>query len=733
MYVHALHTTTLTGERVPLDPTSTSYIFRKMKFLPKSNIMTATQLFSGIPRLEHYIELTKTTLDNQLPEILTKPVPNLTKKEKSSIKSFKKQRKTLTIKPADKNLGIVIMNTDDYLQQCAKLLQDQETYQLSQTYPDHEISRKIRNVLISFKSQLSNYSKKLYNYLEPNPRTQLPRFYGIPKIHKQCDPLPPMRPIVAHNNSLLAPVARFLDHVLQPIAQAYPDYLQNSVALSLQLQNTTVPETAILVSVDVKSLYPSIPQSECLQIVYDELHVHRHLLLLDPNLIIQLLQICVNYNYFEFSGFIFQQTTGTAMGAAFSPTIANIFMSVTLRRFLRTQRHHPLLLKRYIDDILIIWTKPQEDLEKFLNDLNTFHPSLKYTFEYSTENTNFLDLTIYKGPHFQRTKQLDTKTYQKPQNLYQYLHYTSHHQRNVHKAVILGECVRYIRTNTTKDNYIRTVSQFKTRLQARGYPPRFIDTATAIVSYENRQRYLLPSKSDLEKNIKRPPIFKCIAPSQFHHLKEAILKHYSLINEHVNHPRFIALRHKTLSQDLIRAQVFPTDEQMIDLVFQFGASTATHVTAGNLPQLKFRERFIKKCGHPRCSTCQHLQCQTSFTSTKTKISYPIRHHLSCTSSNIVYLITCSKCKKQYVGMTTKQLNTRLNHHRTAIFNKKRTYLHSHFNLPDHSIKNLTIQAIDHIQMENESNVTSELRKLEKFWIKTLKTYQPIGLNVSLST
>lgn len=38
----------------------------------------------------------------------------------------------------------------------------------------------------------------------------------------------------------------------------------------------------------------------------------------------------VNYNYFEFSSFIFQHTTGTAMGAAFSPTIANIFMSVTL-------------------------------------------------------------------------------------------------------------------------------------------------------------------------------------------------------------------------------------------------------------------------------------------------------------------------------------------------------------------------------------------------------------------
>lgn len=57
----------------------------------------------------------------------------------------------------------------------------------------------------------------------------------------------------------------------------------------------------------------------------------------------------INHNYFEFATLAFQQIHGTAMGAA---TINNIFMSVTLHRFLRTHQHKPLLLKRYIDDIL---------------------------------------------------------------------------------------------------------------------------------------------------------------------------------------------------------------------------------------------------------------------------------------------------------------------------------------------------------------------------------------------
>ena len=225
------------------------------------------------------------------------------------------------------------------------------------------------------------------------------------------------------------------------------------------------------------------------------------------------------------------------MGAAFSPTVVNIFMSVILRRFLRTQRYHPLLLKRYIDDIIIIWTESQL-LDTFLTALNDFHPSLHYIFSFSTESTDFLDLTIYKGPHFQCTHHLDTRTFQKPQNLYQYLHFDFCHHRSVHKGIILTECVRYARTNTSNDNYIRTLHLFKTRLQARNYPPEFVNKTTALVSYDNRQKYLQQSKPERARTW--PPLFKCIPPPQLQMLKQIIL-HYSMVQRYVPHPRFIPL------------------------------------------------------------------------------------------------------------------------------------------------------------------------------------------------
>ena len=49
---------------------------------------------------------------------------------------------------------------------------------------------------------------------------------------------------------------------------------------------------------------------------------------------------------------------------------------------------------RYIDETLFIWEHGGESLEKSLNKLNGFHPTIKFTAEYSKETINFLDVNI---------------------------------------------------------------------------------------------------------------------------------------------------------------------------------------------------------------------------------------------------------------------------------------------------------------------------------------------------
>ena len=51
-------------------------------------------------------------------------------------------------------------------------------------------------------------------------------------------------------------------------------------------------------------------------------------------------------------------------------------------KILNTSEKKPMIRRRYIDDIFFIWEHGEESLEKFLNKLNSFHPTIKFTAEY---------------------------------------------------------------------------------------------------------------------------------------------------------------------------------------------------------------------------------------------------------------------------------------------------------------------------------------------------------------
>ena len=710
----------------PPRPTMTSHLYRHMKFLPKPTTETPLERYTGVGKLETYIEHTKQEIANNLPTIINPSPPNLSPPQHAALTKLHRASSTLTIKPADKNLGIVLMNTDDYITQCLLHLTDTSTYRPTTHYPREEIRKHLHNLIINSKE---HFSKALYKYLNEGPKKpRTPQFNGIPKMHKQCNNLPPMRPIVSQSSSLLSPSAQLIDHILQPLACSYPDYIQNSTSLLLRLEDIEVPDNAILVTVDVSNLYPSIPQSECLNTIHTEMHKHTHLLTFEPNIITQLLHLNINYNYFTFGNHFFQQVKGTAMGAAFSPTVANIFMSTIIRSFLHTQPIQPLIFARYIDDIFLIWTNTRETLASFLQNLNNFHPNLHFTHESSTTSINFLDLTIYKGPNFLYTNKLDSKTYQKPLNLYQYLHFTSAHHSHIFKSIIRGECVRYVRTNTTRESYQATLHMFKQRLLKRGYPNAFIDKMVNSITYSHRHKYLQCNQSPPPTCI--PPLFKCIPPPQYKLLKQIILQDYAQLQ--FISPRFVTLRHPTLLICLVRARLNPTDNQFIDITLTLQAPSTEHVENARFPKFTHNQTLITPCKHSHCLTCRyHLLCTSTFHSThpRNHTTYRIRHHLTCKSTNVVYLITCTKCRKQYVGYTTQQLNTRMNHHRTNIMNRARTHIATHFSSPGHILNlHLKIQPID--TAVNTNQTLQELYRLECYWITTLRTLTPHGLNIS---
>ena len=100
-----------------------------------------------------------------------------------------------------------------------------------------------------------------------------------------------------------------------------------------------------------------------------------------------------------------------------------------------------------------------------------------------------------------------------------------------------------------------------------------------------------------------------------------------------------------------------------------------------------------------------------------------------TSKCVVYLIECSKCAIQYVGMTKNALQKRFTSHRSDIrHNRTRKPVAAHFNQDGHSMEDLTIMVIEKIP-EHDVSSRKTCEEYERHWINELKTKAPAGLNL----
>ena len=58
----------------------------------------------------------------------------------------------------------------------------------------------------------------------------------------------------------------------------------------------------------------------------------------------------------------------------------------------------------------MVWTKSENEIKSFINEINKKHYSIKFEFKFSIEKTGFLDTLVYKG----HNKRLQTTFYKKP-------------------------------------------------------------------------------------------------------------------------------------------------------------------------------------------------------------------------------------------------------------------------------------------------------------------------------
>ncbi len=124
------------------------------------------------------------------------PASNISKGEFKALQELTADT-DITILPADKGRSTVILNTNGYESKMSTLLRDINTYEVLQKDPTPKFKRELTEMIQRWQRE-DPIPTPLRHFIYPASE-EIPKMYGLPKIHKANVPL---RPIVASPGSL---------------------------------------------------------------------------------------------------------------------------------------------------------------------------------------------------------------------------------------------------------------------------------------------------------------------------------------------------------------------------------------------------------------------------------------------------------------------------------------------------------------------------------------------------
>jgi hypothetical protein len=395
---------------------------------------------------------------------------------------------------ADKGNAVVIMDTEDYDNAVLELLEN-GPYERRTRNPLTNTVEKTRKVIktVIERFDLPDYMK--YRLKVSNP--VIPAMYALPKIHK---PGNKMRPIVSAIGSPTEPLAKWLLQELKSITPPPGLDIKNSIEFTEKLREFEIEEDELLVSFDVTSLYPSIPIDIAKQNMEDWL-VSARVDMHKVNCYMEVVNLCMEENYFKFRDNVYKQTEGTSMGNPLSPMLANIYMK-KFETDLSEDRRFPRCWLRYVDDIFVILKK--DEIDKTLDWINKQHVNIQFTIELEVNNQlPFLDVLVKR-----QEKRISFSIYRKPTNTEKYIAADSFHPTQHKHAAFHSMAFRMCNINMSLDDYKAEKQKILDIGRRNGYTEEDINViihkqekATwrkqQSTFYENNER------EKLERNIKR--------------------------------------------------------------------------------------------------------------------------------------------------------------------------------------------------------------------------------------
>ncbi|MCG8031445.1 MAG: GIY-YIG nuclease family protein [Candidatus Thiodiazotropha taylori] len=396
------------------------------------------------------------------------------------------------------------------------------------------------------------------------------------------------------------------------------------------------------------------------------------------------------------------------MGTKVAPSYANIFMGELESKLLLTAPYQPYVYLRYIDDIFMIWTGTEQELQLFYEHCNNFHRTIKFTMEFSTKEITFLDTRVRRD----NNGKISFDLYCKPTDKHCYLQFKSNHPRSQKLAGPYSQFLRIRRICSNISDYDIHAKNLTDYYIRRGYPHQELLQSRAKARLANRENLLNPTRVTNVQNDRMP--FVLTHERDVQYFKKAILQLWPLLS--ITHPQlfdkppmFAMKIGNKISQRIVRAAF----------------STKTRGASGQI-----RRNPVEDCTIPDCKYCNCMYKSKIFKSTYTQYRYQAKLRGHCTTRNLVYMITCTKCKMQYVGETKREMKVRMTEHQRDTRKKRDTPVANHFNRPDHTLEHMRFQIIDILSSDPDDPKSTNPRKIkELYWIYQLHTLRPVGINV----
>ncbi len=136
----------------------------------------------------------------------------------------------------------------------------------------------------------------------------------------------------------------------------------------------------------------------------------------------------------------------------------------------------------------MIWTHGLEELKKFIEHLNSVHPTIKFTAEWSKTEINFLNTTVKVS----KDRKLYTTLYMKPTDTHTYLYYQWAHLIHQKKSGPYSQLIRVRWICTNFDGFLANAKKILANYKLRGYPSQTLQEALKKASALDRTVLLIP-------------------------------------------------------------------------------------------------------------------------------------------------------------------------------------------------------------------------------------------------